>query len=116
MKNFTLTLFVALLSLGFASAAQNPMAKGTATIVSQQFFNSLQLTELQYIKIRNLEKQKDNEQKEAEAVVATDDLPLFLADIDARFEEALIQLLNTRQRLAYYSYKADYQKTAALAK
>ncbi|MBA9076597.1 hypothetical protein [Rufibacter quisquiliarum] len=114
MKNFTLALLLTLSVAGTSMAKDRPGAKGNTTILSQQFFNSLKLTEMQFIRIKNLEKVREMELREAEAVVASDDLALYVADIDIRFEDSLLKLLRVDQKAAYLEFKMATQKQEAV--
>ncbi len=68
------------------------------------------MTESQYIKLKALEKTKTQDLKDAQTVASADMLPTFVAEINERFETAVLQLLKPAQQEAYVASKGTFIK------
>jgi hypothetical protein len=107
MKSLVLALVVTL-SVASSSFAGTTVAASeiTAGTLARELANTLQLNELQYLKIKGLETQKLDAIKNAETTLTGDALAKQLVTIETSFSTAVLEILTPNQQKAYLGMKS----------
>ncbi|MDX5443623.1 MAG: hypothetical protein LPJ89_07560 [Hymenobacteraceae bacterium] len=111
MKNLFYTIAFSV-CLGFAANAQgtsdNQVAiEQKATTMTRQMSNELGLNEMEYIKLKALNREKLKRTAEIETMYSNDPSMKMakLKELDSNYEEQLLPLLSPKQTEAYAAYK-----------
>lgn len=121
MKNFVFTFALSLV-LSAGAFAQSGAQSGTASIdtrvttVTRNMANELGLNELEYIKLRALNREHFTKQREITSMYSNDMSmrDMKMTELNNAYEAQLNSFLNPKQMEAYASYKENSANYTAL--
>lgn len=120
MKNLIYTFaFIFTLSAGNAFAQERPVAKNLdskVTSVTRTMASELGLNEMEYIKLKDLNRDRLIKQREIRKMYSNDQamLDMKMNELGSNYEAELNSFLTDTQREAYATYKADAANYTAL--
>ncbi len=111
MKNLTLALAFSLSFVGMSTAyASQPTERNSGKAEARSLYQVLQLSETQFVKLRGLERERLQELNVVHNIAPADRLESLVAEISARYENAVLQHLNPAQQKLYTAYQATSKR------
>ncbi|AMM51801.1 hypothetical protein TH61_12285 [Rufibacter sp. DG15C] len=105
MKSLVLALVVTL-SVASSSLAGTSASVNSAGALARELANTLQLNEMQYLKIKGFETKKLEAIKEAETTMTGEALAKHLILIETSFSASVVEVLTPSQQKAYLGMKS----------